>query len=432
MTSGVARPVIVLPRDARGWDPEDLRRAVVHELEHIRRRDWLILCLARVVCALYWFHPLVWMTWRRLRLEAERACDDAVLGGAYAEAYADQLVTLAERLVSTRAPSALAMADRGELAVRVAAVLNDRQERGRAGSLWIAAVSAAAILGLGGIAPLRAVAVQQVSSRPLFEVASIRPNTQSLGLIGGDCRGIDSAASGGGALAGLVGAAGPAPTPPGRCRFLRTTLKDLIAYAYDVPWSRADRLITGGPGWIDGDRFDVEAKSETVVSVAEMKLMLQSMLQERFALRVRRDTRDATGYSLTVAAGGHKLQQATGKEPRPGLTGAIAGGALTASRTSMPMLARILSMRLGRPVEDRTQLTDTYNFTLSWTPGDEEVAPFGGRLPPEIREKLQRNADPSGVSLFTALQEQLGLRLIPERVAGEVLVVEAADRPTMN
>ncbi len=72
MTCGVLRPVIVLPRDARVWDPEDLQRAIVHELEHIRRRDLLTLCIARVVCALYWFHPLVWISWRQLRLEAER------------------------------------------------------------------------------------------------------------------------------------------------------------------------------------------------------------------------------------------------------------------------------------------------------------------------------------------------------------------------
>ena len=156
MTCGVLRPVIVLPRDARVWDPEDLQRAIVHELEHIRRRDWLMLFIARVVCALYWFHPLVWISWRQLRLEAERACDDAVLRDAHPEVYADQLVTLAERLASDRAQSTLAMAGRGDLCARVSAVLDDRQPRGRAGSPWIATVSAAALLLLAGIAPLRA------------------------------------------------------------------------------------------------------------------------------------------------------------------------------------------------------------------------------------------------------------------------------------
>ena len=81
MTCGVLHPAIVLPRESQTWDAGDLHRAIVHELEHVRRADWATQCLARMVCAAYWFHPLVWMTWRRLCLEAERSCDDAVLGG---------------------------------------------------------------------------------------------------------------------------------------------------------------------------------------------------------------------------------------------------------------------------------------------------------------------------------------------------------------
>src|SRR5688572_3932705 len=108
--SGVLRPAIVFPAEVRRWPLDALQRASVHEIEHVRRADWLTLCLARLVCAVYWFHPLVWILWRQLRLEAERACDDAVLRSARsadAEAYADQLVTLAERLASNRMHGAL-------------------------------------------------------------------------------------------------------------------------------------------------------------------------------------------------------------------------------------------------------------------------------------------------------------------------------------
>ena len=97
MTCGVVRPVIVFPPDARTWRDADVRRALTHELEHVRRMDWLTLCLARAICAVYWFHPLVWMANRRLSVNAERACDDAVLRHSQALGYADQLVTLAER-----------------------------------------------------------------------------------------------------------------------------------------------------------------------------------------------------------------------------------------------------------------------------------------------------------------------------------------------
>src|SRR6202023_3733311 len=98
MTCGVLRPAIVLPTDAEEWSDADLRHAIVHELEHVRRADWPVHILARFVSAMYWFHPLVWIAWRRLCLDSERACDDAVLLGAEQTAYAEQLVRLARRM----------------------------------------------------------------------------------------------------------------------------------------------------------------------------------------------------------------------------------------------------------------------------------------------------------------------------------------------
>ena len=157
ITSGVFRPAIVLPGEASEWGPDELRRAVVHELEHVRRADLLMFCVARIVCALYWFHPLVWMSWRQLRLEAERACDDAVLRACEPVAYADQLVTLAERLVSRRIESVPAMADRTDLALRISAMLDPQQRRGRAGSRLVAAVSMVAVLLVATVSSLRAV-----------------------------------------------------------------------------------------------------------------------------------------------------------------------------------------------------------------------------------------------------------------------------------
>jgi uncharacterized protein (TIGR03435 family) len=157
ITCGGMRPAIIFPPDAPRWAMDDLRRAIVHEIEHVRRADWLMLCLARTVCAGYWFHPLVWMLWKQLRLDAERACDDAVLRTADAEIYADQLVTLAERLVSHRPPSALAMANGHDLFARVSAVLDYSRQRGRAGSLRIASALGVGVLAIVGIAPLQAV-----------------------------------------------------------------------------------------------------------------------------------------------------------------------------------------------------------------------------------------------------------------------------------
>jgi TonB family protein len=166
MTCGVVHPAIVLSQDAQTWEGEDLNRAIVHELEHVRRGDWVSHCLARAVCAVYWFHPLVWIAWRQLALEAERSCDDAVLGRSEATAYADQLVGLARRLsLSAKSLSAkspfLAMANRADLATRVGAVLDSRQRRGRAGTLPVALAAAAAAVLVLTMSPLRVVAAQQ-------------------------------------------------------------------------------------------------------------------------------------------------------------------------------------------------------------------------------------------------------------------------------
>ena len=158
ITFGVLRPVIVMPADASQWSDADSQRAIVHELEHIRRRDWLVLLLARGICACYWFHPLAWAAWRQLSLEAERACDDAVVLDDERIDYAEQLVALAQRLSATQELPMLGMANRSDLSTRVSAVLDDRQRRGRAGLGLVAAAIGAASLVLLAVAPVRAVA----------------------------------------------------------------------------------------------------------------------------------------------------------------------------------------------------------------------------------------------------------------------------------
>jgi beta-lactamase regulating signal transducer with metallopeptidase domain len=122
MTCGLWRPVVLLPWDVPDWDGADLERACVHEIEHIRRLDWLLILLARFVCAAYWFHPLVWVGRRWLHMAMERACDDAVLERGEARAYAAQLVELARRLSGREQHALPAMASHGDLSARVHAI----------------------------------------------------------------------------------------------------------------------------------------------------------------------------------------------------------------------------------------------------------------------------------------------------------------------
>ncbi|MBY0497384.1 MAG: M56 family metallopeptidase [Cyanobacteria bacterium] len=134
MTFGIRRPVIVLPLDAREWSEAELRRALMHEIEHIQRRDWRMQNAARTVAAFYWFHPLVWTAWRRL-------------------------VSLAQRMSAAPAQPMLGMANRSDLSTRVTAVLDDRLKRGRGGFTLAAGTVAAAALVVLTVAPVRAIAI---------------------------------------------------------------------------------------------------------------------------------------------------------------------------------------------------------------------------------------------------------------------------------
>jgi beta-lactamase regulating signal transducer with metallopeptidase domain/ankyrin repeat protein len=161
MTFGWRHPAILLPAEVSEWDTTAVRRALRHELEHIVRRDWLTQIVSRVGCAVYWPHPQVWMLWSRLRLEAERACDDAVIRNVApdAEPYAEQLVELARRIAGHGSVPALAMATRSNLGRRVESILDRSRGRGRI-SRWASAI-VGVIAGtlLLAIAPLQLIAL---------------------------------------------------------------------------------------------------------------------------------------------------------------------------------------------------------------------------------------------------------------------------------
>ena len=157
VTCGMLRPAILLPSDAKTWSELDLQRVFVHELEHVKRLDWLTHISTRAICSFYWFHPLVWIASRQISLEAERACDDAVVVQTEREDYADQLVGLARRLSNALAPPMLSMANRSDLSSRVSAILDLHQSRGRTGVVVTFAGLFVALATTLGIAPVRAV-----------------------------------------------------------------------------------------------------------------------------------------------------------------------------------------------------------------------------------------------------------------------------------
>jgi len=428
MTYGALRPVVLMPLDAESWSDDALSRAMIHELEHVRRGDWLSQYMARIVGALYWFHPLVWMARRRLNLEAERACDDAVLRRSEATAYAHQLVLLAERLASTATPPLLAMAACRDLSTRVRAVLDGAQARGRAGVLSVATAIVVAALFIAAVAPLRAVRQVQALSNgaqqpPLaFETASVKPNKS------GDEERFTRVDPGGGLTV------------------VNMQLRELITWAYQIQSFQLE----GGPGWIASDRFDILAKPEREVpSTGEQdprRMMLRTLLADRFKLVMHKETKELPIFELVLARQGGKLgpqlrpaavdcaaraaaaragtPPPSSGPPGPGFCGttmnpvSVRGGGAT-----MAMLASLLERAAKRLVIDRTGLKGNWDLEVNYTP-DRSQLPPGVELPSSI--------DPNGPSLFTALEEQLGLKLRPARGPVEVLVIDSVQQPTPN
>ncbi len=173
MTFGFRRSTIVLPAAAKHWPDEELTLALRHELEHVRRDDWFLQLVARAACALYWPVPLVWLAWRRFCLEAERACDDAVVQRAEPEVYAGQLVSLARSVRGMTMTPALGMAQRSRLGHRIAAILDPAQRRGPHSRAATVATFAVAFALLVSIAPAQfvaaAIADEVPRSSPLGE-----------------------------------------------------------------------------------------------------------------------------------------------------------------------------------------------------------------------------------------------------------------------
>jgi uncharacterized protein (TIGR03435 family) len=395
MTCGVVRPAIVLPRDAENWNQEDLNRALVHELEHVRRGDSVSRCLARIACAVYWFHPLVWVAWRRFTLEAERSCDDAVLGRSEATAYARQLVGLAERLSMTRRAPIVALADRSDLATRVRALLDARQRRGRAGTFSLALACAAAVVLVLAMSPITLVAAPQPqpTTALTFEVASVRPN--------------------------------PAKEPPGdipinadrspgHFAMRDKPLRFAIEWAYDLK----DYQIAG-PEWIQQDeRYDITANAPGPATDDQMRPMLQALLADRFQMKSHIEKRELDVYALVKGKGEPKLKKADPNSAQslgPGDQGRARFNNFPLSR-----LTFLLTRRMDRPALDLTGITSNFDYEV-------DLSGLGRK------SGSSSGYDGDGPSVFQAIEEDMGLKLEPRKYPVDVLVIDSVNKvPSRN
>jgi len=197
---------------------------------------------------------------------------------------------------------------------------------------------------------------------------------------------------------------------PERATWTAVPLRMLIGNAFAV---RPYQLI-GGPGWLDTDRWDIDAKTAAPTSTMDKFRMLQPLLADRFQLKYRRETRDLPMYSLVVAKGGPKLKQPDKEDT------ATAGirtlpGSLTGHKYPIQDFTGWLSVSLGLPVVDKTGITGAWNFDLHWSPDYGQTA-----------------AADDAVSLFTAIQDQMGLKLEAGKAPVEVIVIDSVQKPSDN
>jgi len=242
---------------------------------------------------------------------------------------------------------------------------------------------------------------QAPSTAPAFEVASIKP-----------------APPGGRGMSLNIGG--------GRFRTENVPLRMLITFAYDL----RDHQLSGGPGWINDDRFDIVAKPDRPVAnglegAPVMRQMVQALLADRFHLVTHKETKELPVYALVVAKGGARMKESAPESKGPSFR--MGRGQLDASKAKMSMFVNILANQLGRTVLDKTELTGDYDFKLEFTPDAGQPMP-GKDLPPGV----ELPPPPDGPSLFTALTEQLGLKLEPTKGPVEVLVIDGAQKPTEN
>jgi uncharacterized protein (TIGR03435 family) len=236
--------------------------------------------------------------------------------------------------------------------------------------------------------------------------------------------------------------------PGGRFTATNVALRMLIRQAYEMQ----DFQIVNGPGWIGTDRFDVVAKApEGEVTADRLRPMLRALLAERFHLAAHTETREMSIYALVKARSDGKLgpkltasttdcTAARGRRggpppapPQPGQRidcGLMMGlGRMNAGGMPLTELARTLSQQVGRVVVDKTGLAGTYDFELTYTP---ENLGLGGGAPPQLNGGPAPAIDPNAPTLFTALQEQLGLKLDSDRGPVTVLVIDRVEQPTAD
>lgn len=422
---GITRPVLIWPIElSERLDDREMEAILKHELLHVSRHDNMLLMLHMLVETVFWFHPMVWWLEGRLIEERERACDEAVMeAGTDAEVYASSILQACRFCLESPLPCAAGISG-AQLNGRIRAIMRFRfVKMGFAArtcllSFTLLAVALPMMYGLVRATPFYGQILHADGPLPTFEVATIKPwKAAPLPLPPVD-----------GGPPKIVQAApvGDRRQSSDRVHIIGQ-VSVLMMSAYNLPIDPSRRII-GGPAWADSqnDRYEINAKidpsefasMQNMTNAEQRKrvsLMEQSLLADRFKLKIHFETREIPVYALVVAKTGSKLKAAEESEAsRLGSTRSTMGNELTANAITMAELVNYPPLWPGRPIVDQTGLQGRFSFTLKWSSGDSS------------------ETGPESPSLFPAIQEQLGLKLVPTKGTVEVIVIDHIERPTGN
>ena len=433
---GVWMPVILLPEGIENaLTDRQLATVLAHEACHVRRRDNLTATVHMLVEALFWWHPLVWWIGARLLETREQACDEHVVTEtAEPIAYAEGIVSVCRRYVETPLMSVAGVGG-ADVRDRIEAILANRIGRRLTLSkrLVLAGFAMLALIVpvVTGSIEAAAFAAGQLPGSPFvgsaidpesrFDVVSIKPTDPSAQL-----------------RLGMT---------PGRLDLVGASVRVVMGLVLPL------RRVVGWPDGIDAERYTITAKMPDGAPLAAQQVAIRNLLKDRFKLVTHTETRELPVYNLVLARSDGRLGpalkesspacQAALKEyvetvrqgspqqaPPAGIAACVSSrpgsGMFAMNGTTVGALVNLLPQFVDRQVIDRTGLAGIYDLTLKWTP-DAAVPSLLG-LPPAP----QPPADPDAPNIFTAVQEQLGLKLEPGRGPVEVIVIDRLEEPSFD
>ena len=431
---GIFHPLMLWPdRLSERLENEHIEGILAHELAHVRRHDNLTAAIHMLVEVVFWFHPMVWWIESRMLQERERACDEAVVQLAgRPDVYAEGLLKACRFCAESPliCVSGITGADLKDRIIRIMTEhLVQKMDLSRKLLLGgVAFVSLAIPVALGLSAKSDTATAVNVDSPGQFE----NPATTNK----------DTAADLPPLAVASIRQVAPRDKDAQLTNFtdVGVTFRSIaiawvvqLALSPQISVSFQDDLILGMPNWAKSERYDIEAKVDNddvpkwkALSPSQRRLALQPLLVARFNLQFHHETRERPTYSLVVAKNGPKLHKAQHVETNPSGTGSpdsagdkdlstVTPGKIVLKGSSLSALASLLSSQgLSHTVVDKTGLTELYDITLRWSPDD--VGSSDASLP----------------SLFTALQEQLGLKLEYNKNPIDVIVIDRIDRPSAN